>query len=277
MNSTLSKETNVIFQKGELERLLEAAAKAINLPDMNSTKPPRLMINYQRNLTGIPEGSWAFGQKLDETGKVVDPGMLVDNPKIIVMAVRYRYGFYSKETKKFYHSPMFKQFGNMARTYKQELINEVNDRTNETVTGDDIRTDQLVYAMVNISKEWKPCLANFHGSNYAVLNNYLKSFDKFPYCSFQTHLSNPTAFRNGAAIYYKVESITRDEKMFDSEFLRKVISDAQSLNIALDNSASVGDVPLSNQNAASSSRQSGLSSANGAGDGNGIKEEEIPF
>lgn len=42
----------------DMRKLLEGAAKDINLPAIAITKPQRLMINYQRNLPGIPEGAW---------------------------------------------------------------------------------------------------------------------------------------------------------------------------------------------------------------------------
>jgi len=260
----------------DLQKLLADAAKEINLPDMYSARPPRLMINYQRNLTGIPEGAWVYRQKMDENGKIVDPGTLVENPTTILFAARYQYVHYSNELKRYYRSPMFKQFGHFIKAYKQNLIIEVKEQTRKIITEDDLRIDQIVYALVKIGDEWKPCyIPNFHGTNYMVLQNYLKTFIGVPYCAYYTHLSNTVAVRSGGTLYYKIESLVRGEKISDVEFLTKLIDDARDLNMALDTRAMGSE----EQSADQASRQAGKlpPADDGARNGNGISDEEVPF
>lgn len=274
MTSTMAiNSTKSGLNSESIEKLLAEAAKEINLPDVNATRPPRLMLNYQRNIAGIPEGSWVYGQKVDETGKLTVPGILVDKPEIIIMAVRYQYAYYSSEAKKYFRSPMFKRFGNFIKKYKVDLVEEVKEQTRKNITGDDLRADQLVYALVKIGDEWKPCyVPNFHGSNYIVLQNYLKTFQDIPYCAYSTYLPNGVAVRSGATLYYKIESISRGEEMFEAEFLQKLIGDALNLNNALDNNFPVaGEDESSEQNSSRQAKK--LPSENG----DDINEEEIPF
>lgn len=160
------------------------------------------------------------------------------------------------------------------------MIIEVKEQTRKTITEDDLRTDQIVYALVRIGDEWKPCyIPNFHGTNYMMLQNYLKTFIGIPYCAYYTRLSNSVAVRSGGTLYYKVESISRGEEISDIEFLKKLMDDAKDLNMALDTNAMGSEELSSDQASQISSRQAGkLPSADrGARNGNGISDEEIPF
>lgn len=238
MTSALATKERKSFKEmseAELLKHLKEKAKVVNLQD-TGLRSPMLKINYTPNLPGIPFGGWVYNQTFDGKGNVIEPGIHVNNPTIAILAVRYQY-FYRTEddTQKPLFSLPFKAFDDTAKQYKAQLGNKVLNQTSDPDQVSNIKTNHIVYARVKTNEEWLPCMIHFKGSNYMEFSSFLKTFKDYPYYTFPTYLPNPKEKKeSGKKVYYVVEGITHDEKIFDIDLLDNFDKESEALNDALD-------------------------------------------
>lgn len=219
------------MSEAELIEYLKGKAKEVNLQD-GGLRSPILKINYTPNLPGVPFGGWVYNQALDGVG------IHLNNPTIVILAVRYQYFYRTEdETQKPLVSPPFKAFDNVAKQHKAQLCNKVLGQTGNPDQISNVKTHHIVYAKVKVNEEWFPCVIYFKGSNYMEFSSYLKTFKDLPYYTFPTYLPNPKEKKEpGKKVYYVVEGITREEKMFDINLLDGFDEESETLNKALDSS-----------------------------------------